>query len=572
MTSNGVKDLENRLWEAADHMRANSALRLNEFAEPVLGLIFLKFAGVKFSKTEKEIADERKVKTPSRFATGQAKSHGGASIARERPVSSADYHAQGTLFVPEKARFSYLIELPEGTDMGKAVNDAMKEIEAENKELAGILPKSFQMLDNRSIITLLKNFNQIPDDIEGDAFGRIYEYFLGKFAIADGSGGGEFFTPTSIVKLIVEILEPYKGYIYDPACGSGGMFVQSVEFIKRHFARPVRGVVSNGENGSSTSLTTGKKIKASREVSIYGQEKTDQTVRIAKMNLAIHGLSSDIRQGNTYYEDLHRSVGKFDFAMANPPFNVNGIDKERIKDDPRFPYGIPRNDNGNYLWIQIFLRALKNTGRAGFVMANSASDAGHSEKDIRTKMIDDGLVDVMVAVGPNMFYNVTLPVTLWFLDKGKKFTPLETGLAPSSLTGKTDPIRNSASSNGASRKDKILFIDARNIYHQVDRAHRDWTEEQISQIADIVRSYRGEKGAKKYRDIKGFCKVSTLDEVRASGYSLNPGRYVGTADNGAMSDIDFETTVRGLNAEFQKLTEEAHDLEKKIADNFKKLF
>ena len=542
--STNIKDLENRLWEAADHMRANSSLRLNEFAEPVLGLIFLKFAGVKHSKTEKEIAEERKSKT---------KNHGGASVARERPVSSTDYHARGTLFVPEKARFSYLIELPEGTDMGKAVNDAMKEIEAENKELAGILPKSFQMLENRSIITLLKNFNQIPDDIEGDAFGRIYEYFLGKFAIADGSGGGEFFTPTSIVKLIVEILEPYKGYIYDPACGSGGMFVQSVEFIKRHF-----------ENG--------KKIKASREVSIYGQEKTDQTVRIAKMNLAIHGLSGDIRQGNTYYEDLHRSVGKFDFAMANPPFNVNGIDKERIKDDPRFPYGIPRNDNGNYLWIQIFLSVLKNTGRAGFVMANAASDAGHSEKDIRMKMIDDGLIDVMVAVGPNMFYNVTLPVTLWFLDKGKKFTPLEAGLAPSPLTGKTDPIRNSASSNGASRKDKILFIDARNIYHQIDRAHRDWTEEQIQQITDIVRSYREKKEAKKYKDVKGLCKVATLAEVRAAGYSLNPGRYVGTADGEFVSDADFETTVRGLNTEFQKLTDEAHDLEEKIANNFKKLF
>jgi len=559
LPKNNIQDLENRLWEAADHMRANSALRLNEFAEPVLGLIFLKFAGVKFSKTQEEIAAERKAKTPSRFATGQAKNYGGASVARERPISSADYHAQGTLFVPEKARFSYLIELPERTDMGKAVNDAMKEIEAENKELAGILPKSFQNLDSRSIITLLKNFNQIPDDIEGDAFGRIYEYFLGKFAIADGSGGGEFFTPTSIVKLIVEILEPYKGYIYDPACGSGGMFVQSVEFIKRHF-----------ENG--------KKIKASREVSIYGQEKTDQTVRIAKMNLAIHGLSGDIRQGNTYYEDLHRSVGKFDFAMANPPFNVNGIDKERIKDDPRFPYGIPRNDNGNYLWIQIFLSALKNSGRAGFVMANSASDAGHSEKDIRTKMIDDGLVDVMIAVGPNMFYNVTLPVTLWFLDKGKKSTPLEAELASSPLTGKT---RNSASSNGASRKDKILFIDARNIYHQIDRAHRDWTEEHIQQIADIVRSYRGEPSfakatdgqgkTQKYKDVKGLCKVATLDEVRVAGYSLNPGRYVGTADGEFVSDADFETTVRGLNTEFQKLTDEAHDLEKKIAENFKKI-
>ena len=368
--------------------------------------------------------------------------------------------------------------------MGKAVNDAMKEIEAENKELAGILPKSFQNLDSRSIITLLKNFNQIPDDIEGDAFGRIYEYFLGKFAIADGSGGGEFFTPTSIVKLIVEILEPYKGYIYDPACGSGGMFVQSVEFIKRHF-----------ENG--------KKIKASREVSIYGQEKTDQTVRIAKMNLAIHGLSGDIRQGNTYYEDLHRSVGKFDFAMANPPFNVNGIDKERIKDDPRFPYGIPRNDNGNYIWIQLFLSALKNTGRAGFVMANSASDAGHSEKEIRMKIIEDDLVDVMIVVGPNMFYNVVIPVTLWFLDKGKK---------------KTD------------RKGKILFIDARSIYHQIDRAHREWTDKHVEYIAEIVQRYRGEKGTEKYTDIKGICRVATIQQVREAGYSLNPNDYVGIAD------------------------------------------
>ncbi len=499
-------------------MRANSPLRLNEFAEPVLGLIFLKFAGVKHAKAAKEIAEERK---------GKTKKIGGASVSRERPVSSADYHARGVLFVPEKAKFSYLIELPEGTDMGRAANDAMKEIEAENKELAGILPKTFQKLDNRSIIALLKNFNQIPDDIEGDAFGRIYEYFLGKFALADGTRGGEFFTPTSIVKLIVEIIEPYQGRIYDPACGSGGMFVQSHEFVKRH-------------------LENGKKTRASREIAIYGQEKTDQTVRIAKMNLAIHGLSGDIREGNTYYEDRHKSLGKFDFTMANPPFNVKGIDKERIKDDRRFSYGIPKADNGNYIWIQIFLNSLNEKGRAGFVMANSASDAGHSEKEIRQKMIEDGVVDAVVAVGPNMFYNVTLPVTLWFLDKGKK---------------KTD------------RKDKILFINAQNIFTPIDgdRARRYWTDEQIKQISEIVRSYRGE-GKTKYKDIKGLCKVTTLEEVRAAGYTLNAGRYVGTTDNGSVSNADFETTVRDLNSEFQKLTEEAHALEKIIAENFKKLF
>ena len=510
------KKLEDRLWEAADHMRANSALRLNEFAEPVLGLIFLKFAGVKFSKTEKEIAEERKSKT---------KSYGGASVARERPVSSADFHARGTLFVPEKARFSYLIELPEGTDMGKAVNDAMKEIEAENKELAGILPKSFQMLENRSIITLLKNFNQIPDNIEGDAFGRIYEYFLGKFAIADGSGGGEFFTPTSIVKLIVEILEPYRGYIYDPACGSGGMFVQSVEFIKRHF-----------ENG--------KKAKASREVSIYGQEKTDQTVRIAKMNLAIHGLSGDIRQGNTYYEDLHHSVGKFDFAMANPPFNVNGIDKERIKDDPRFPYGIPRNDNGNYLWIQIFLSGLKNTGRAGFVMANAASDAGHSEKEIRKQIIENNLVDVMVSLGTNMFYNVALPVQLWFLDKGKKNTE---------------------------RKNSVLFINARDIYTQVDKTHRELTNDQILQIASIVRSYRGEKDSKKYRDIKGLCRVLSINEIASNDYSLNPGRYVGTSESKSIK-LPVDVQFKQFNQLLSRRSKIYRSLNKKIISGFKKYF
>lgn len=465
MSANNIKDFENRLWEAADHLRANSALRLNEFAEPVLGLIFLKFAGVKHSKTEKEIAEERKSKT---------KNHGGASIARERPVSSTDYHARGTLFVPEKARFSYLIELPEGSDMGKAVNDAMKEIEAENKELAGILPKSFQNLDSRSIITLLKNFNQIPDDIEGDAFGRIYEYFLGKFAIADGSGGGEFFTPTSIVKLIVEILEPFKGYIYDPACGSGGMFVQSVEFIKRHF-----------ENG--------KKLKAAREVSIYGQEKTDQTVRIAKMNLAIHGLSGDIRQGNTFYEDLHRSIGKFDYTMANPPFNVSGVDMERIKDDPRFSYGIPKSDNANYLWIQIFLNALNKRGRAGFVMHNSAADA---ELEIRKGIIEDNVVDVVITTSANLFYNVSLPCSLWFFDKNR---------------------------NRQNCK-KILFIDASSLYSVIDTAHREITDSQIRELSDMVQSFR--KNPSKFKNISGICAAVSLDQVKENKYSLNPKVYI----------------------------------------------
>jgi type I restriction enzyme M protein len=278
-------------------------------------------------------------------------------------------------------------------------------------------------------------------DIEGDIFGKIYEYFLGQFAKAEGQGGGEFFTPTSIVKLIVEVIEPYHGRIFDPASGSGGMFVQSANFVARHKGNP------------------------SAEISLYGQEKTAETVKLARMNLAVNGLEGDIRQGNTYYEDLHRSQGKFDFVMANPPFNVNNVDKERLKDDPRFPFGLPRTDNANYLWIQLFYSALNERGRAGFVMANSASDARQSELDIRRQLIQARAVDVMIAIGSNFFLTVTMPCTLWFLDRVKRGTP---------------------------REDTVLFIDARHIYRQVDRALREFTDEQILFLANIVRLYRNE--------------------------------------------------------------------------------
>lgn len=513
-----IKKLEDKLWKSADHLRANSPLRLNEFAEPVLGLIFLKFADVKFEKATNDIKQKREAKKK------------GVSMSRERPISREDYQEKGALYVPEEARFSYLLSLSEDTDLGKKVNDAMKAIEEQNTDLSGILPKNYQNLDNNSIISLLKNFNQIPNDIEGDAFGKIYEYFLGKFALADGSKGGEFFTPTCIVKLLVEVLEPYEGRVYDPACGSGGMFVQSHKFIKRHLE-------NNDKNNSAS------------KISIFGQEKTEQTVRLAKMNLAIHGLSGDIRQANTYYEDPHKSPGRFDFTLANPPFNVDDIDPARLTDG-RFPYGLPTTQkgnvsNGNYVWIQIFLSSLNKNGRSGFVMANSASDAGHKEKEIRKQMVEDKVVDVMIAVGPNMFYNVSLPVTLWFLDKSKK---------------------------GTDREDKILFIDAREIYHQIDRAHREFTEEQIERLAGIVRSYRGEEGAKEYQDVPGLCKVATLEEVRQNDYSLNSGRYVGTQDNGEEEDgEEFKDKMERLHKKFGDLTQEAHELEGKIFENLKKL-
>lgn len=299
-------DLEKKLWSAADELRANSELKSSEYSVPVLGLIFLKYADVKFAQAKQEL---------------EGKESG------RRTVSKTDYHARGVLYLPEAARFNYLLHLPEGKDIGKEINEAFALIETENPELKGVLPRGYQKVGNDSLVTLLKTFNSIPMDIEGDAFGRIYEYFLGEFAKAEGQKGGEFFTPTSLVKLIVEIIEPYHGRIYDPACGSGGMFVQSAAFVAEHKKNP----------GS--------------EISVYGEERVAETVRLCRMNLAVHGLSGDVKQGNSYYEDIHESLGRFDFVMANPPFNVNGIDRERIKDDPRFPYGMPKTDNGNYVWI-----------------------------------------------------------------------------------------------------------------------------------------------------------------------------------------------------------------------------
>ena len=507
-------NIEARLWEAADELRANSKLKASEYSVPVLGLVFLRYADHKFRHIQQEI---------------EVKSSG-----RRKPGAS-DYHAKGVLYLPEESRFSHLIQQPEGNNIGASINEAMREIEKNNPDLKDVLPKTYNRFDNAILKELLKTMNSVPMDIEGDAFGKIYEYFLGKFARVEGQKGGEFFTPTPIVKLIVSIMEPYNGRIFDPACGSGGMFVQSIHFVEEH---------RNGNNN--------------QVLSIFGQERVAETVRLGKMNLAVHGLAGDIRQGNTYYEDLHRSVGKFDFVMANPPFNVDRVDKDRLKDDPRFPFGIPRADNANYLWIQMFYAALKDQGRAGFVMANSASDARGSEADIREKLILDKSVDVMVAVGPNFFYTVTLPCTLWFLDKGKRETD---------------------------RADKVLFIDARQLYRQIDRAHRDWTPAQIEFLANIARLYRGEKtenlhGGDEltdkhfpegvYADVPGLCKVATLQEIEAQGWSLNPGRYVGVAAR-KEEDVDFKLRLQELNEELELLNAEAHELEERIAENVNKL-
>ncbi|MBN2107593.1 MAG: N-6 DNA methylase [Deltaproteobacteria bacterium] len=513
MNKNG-NNIEARLWDAADELRANSKLKSSEYSVPVLGLVFLRYADHKFQAAAKVLEGK-----------------GGG----RRKIGPADYQARGVLYLREAAKFSTLLKLPEGANIGAAINDAMRAIEEDNPDLKDVLPKTYNRFENPLLAELLKTMNSVPMDIEGDAFGKIYEYFLGHFAMSEGQKGGEFFTPTAIVQLIVGIIEPFHGRIYDPACGSGGMFVQSARFVEEHKNNP------------------------GAELSVYGQEKVAETVRLGKMNLAVHGLGGDIRQGNAYYEDLHKSVGKFDFVMANPPFNVDRVDKDRLKDDPRFPFGLPRVDNANYLWIEIFYSALNETGRAGFVMANSASDARGSELEIRKQLIEARAVDVMVAVGSNFFYTVTLPCTLWFFDRGKRKTK---------------------------RADQVLFIDARHIFRQIDRAHRDWTPAQIEYLSNIARLYRGEQpenlhdsadllaehfGKKpKYTDVPGLCKVATIAEIEAQGWSLNPGRYVGVAER-EEEDFDFKERLEELNEELETLNAEARNQEERIADNVVKL-
>lgn len=462
MTREQLKQLENDLWSAADNLRANSDLKASEYGTPVLGLIFLKFADINYRRHEAAIlAEFEKLK-------------GGR---REKPLHEIAIAKCG-FYLPEHARYSYLLNLSEDQDIAKAIETAMTAIEQYKPELEGSLPKDEYHRLTRTTqmkhlpFDLLRQFDNIPDDATGDIFGQIYEFFLGKFALAEGQGGGEFFTPRSVVRLMVEIIEPHGGSVLDPACGSGGMFVQSAQFIEAHRKE-------FEAKGADTS------------VFVSGQEKESETVKLARMNLAVNGLRGEIKQGITYYEDHHHSFGKFDYVLANPPFNVDDVSLAEVENDVRFnTYGIPRKKtkakkselgketvpNANYLWINLFATSLKEPsdtsqdrstgsgqgGRAALVMANSASDARHSEADIRQTLIEKGLIYGMLTLPSNMFYSVTLPATLWFFDKGK-----------------TD--------------DRILFIDARNIFTQIDRAHREFSEEQIQNIAIISRLHKGRR-------------------------------------------------------------------------------
>lgn len=451
MTRDQLKKLESDLWSAADKLRANSDLKASEYSTPVLGLIFLKFADNKYRQHEAAIEQE--------FKKLQGK-------RTERSLEEIAIEKCG-FYLDAKARYDYLLNLPEKENIAKAIRAAMASIEKTKPELLGVLPQEeydrFTRSDKNKGIPkdLLKLFSDIPVDASGDVFGQIYEYFLGNFALSEGQGGGEFFTPRSVVKLMTEIIEPHGGKVFDPACGSGGMFVQSAEFILQHHTDKA----------------------ADLDVFVCGTEKTLETVKLAKMNLAVNNLRGDIKQANTYYEDPFNAFGAFDYVMANPPFNVDDVTLDSVEKDRRFnTYGVPRNKtkakksegkdgkekaietvpNGNYLWINLFATSLKDGGRAALVMANSASDARHSEADIRRTLIEQNLIYGMLTLPSNLFYTVTLPATLWFFDKGKTDEP-------------------------------VLFIDARNIFTQIDRAHRELSDAQIQNIALIPRLHKGRR-------------------------------------------------------------------------------
>lgn len=533
MTGEQLKALEGRLWKAADDLRANSKLTATEYSFPVLGIIFLRHAHNRFV-----IAKEAIEKTLPVHPTRGIKT-----------ITKHDFLDAKAIFLPEDSRWDAIVNLPDSSDLGEYLNEAMRNIEAEYEDLLGVLPKSYNLFEKDLLQRLIRIFNdEALDHMPGDAFGQIYEYFLNKFAMSGAQEGGEFFTPPSLVKTIVNIIEPDHGIVLDPAVGSAGMFVQTAHFIE--------------DEG----------FEASTKVTFFGQEKTDTNTKLAKMNMAVHGLDGKILQGNTFYEDHHNLVGQCDFVMANPPFNVDGVDKSKdsVKNDARLPFGLPNSDNANYLWIQYFYSYLNETGRAGFVMASSASDAGHSEKLIRKQIVDTGAVDVMVSIGNKFFYSVSLPCSLWFFDRAKE--------------------------NDLVRSNQTLMLDLRNVYRKVSSSLHDFTEQQLQNIHSIIGLYRGDNTLfnelvanykddgntvelewltsrfpdGEYVDVLGLCKVVNRVEIEASDYSLTPGRYVGVEDQ-LDHDFDYETEMGIIKEELKELNAEAIVLADKILINLEEL-
>lgn len=445
-----ISKIEDSLWEAADQLRANSKLTSSEYCMPVLGVIFLRHATNRYQAALQAIeADQAAGKMP------------------KRTLVKGDFIKRRALMLPEIARYDHLLKLPSGANLGAALVDAMNAIEADFEPLAGQLPKDYDRFENKLLEDLLRNFDsEALRKASGDVFGRIYEYFLMKFAMQGAQDNGEFFTPPSLVQTLVNVIEPDHGVVFDPACGSAGMFVQSSHFIEH------------------------EGLDTMKRVTFYGQEKTATTIRLAKMNLAVHGLEGDIREANSFYDDVHRLQdgralwGNCDFVMANPPFNVDMVDAERVKDDRRLPFGLPgvnkdkRVSNGNYLWISYFHSYLSEKGRAGFVMSSQASSAGHGEKEVRRKLVETGDVDVMIAIRSNFFYTRTVPCELWHFDKSKPPLP------PGEGGGEGAPLNH---------KGNVLMLDARNIYRKVTRKIYDFSPEQQANLTAIVWLYREQR-------------------------------------------------------------------------------
>jgi len=494
-------ELEKKLWQAADKLRSN--MDAAEYKHVVLGLIFLKYISDSFQDKHEQLV------------------HEDYAIAEDRD----EYLKDNVFWVPEKARWEYLARHAKQPEIGKIIDDAMELIEKENPSLRGVLPKNYGRpeLDKTRLGELIDLIGTIGlGDAENkakDILGRVYEYFLGQFADAEGKKGGEFYTPRCIVKLLVEMIEPYKGRVYDPCCGSSGMFVQSEEFIRSH----------------------GGKLST---ISIYGQESNPTTWKLSKMNLAIRGIEGNIQLGDSFLDDKHRDL-KADFILANPPFNVSDWHGELLRDDVRWKFGVPPVGNANYAWIQHMIHHLAPYGIAGFVMANgSLSSQTSNEGEVRKNIIEADLVDCIVALPSQLFFNTMIPACLWFIARGKE----------------NHKFRN--------RQGEILFIDARKMGVMKDRRHRELTDEEIRKIADTYHAWRGEGG--EYKDVAGFCKAAKLDEVRKQDYILTPGRYVGVEEEEEDGEA-FEEKMKRLTLELAKQMEESKKLDEEMRKNLERL-
>jgi type I restriction enzyme M protein len=510
------KNLEKTLWAAADKLRSN--MDAAEYKHVVLGLIFLKYISDAFNGRYDQLKLELEDPKGDWYVEEPE--------ARYQTLNDKDeYTSHNIFFVPEKARWPYLQSKAKLPEIGKLVDDAMDEIEKINPSLKGVLPKIYADPDlNKQrlgeLIDLIGTigFNQ-PGHKSKDLLGRVYEYFLGQFADAEGKSGGQFYTPASIVKLLVEMLEPYKGRVYDGCCGSGGMFVQSEKFIEQH----------GGRLG---------------DISIYGQESNPTTLRLAKMNLAIRGIDTKIELGDTFLHDRHKDL-KADFIMANPPFNISDWSGEQLREDVRWKYGTPPVGNANYAWLQHFVHKLSPNGTAGIVLANGSMNSNTgSEGEIRKAMIEAGLIDCMVALPAQLFYNTMIPACLWFL------------------------ARNKTNGKFRDRSNEILFIDARKLGMMINRRNRELTDVDVQKITTTYHNWRNVKG--KYEDVAGFCKAATMDEVRNNNYVLMPGRYVGTEeeeDDGVL----FGDKIAALTTKLAEQLSKGHSLEAEVRENLKSI-